>query len=406
MAEHLEPLVNTGVPLIPVVRACTGIKVQKRDSMSAGTTQSPFQSQTRMFEDFSVGAEFGSSFPADRGGTMKLSIVIPVFNEERVLPITLKRLRSVLAGIDCEYEIIFVNDGSRDQSLAILAEESRCDRRIKVVNFSRNFGHQAAVSAGFDFASGDAVIVMDSDLQDPPELIPRMLELYRQGYDVVSPRRVQRTADTLFKRWTAGIFYTVMRRLADTPMPAEVGDFRLLSRGAVDAIRQLREQHRFMRGMIAWLGLPEAFVPFERQSRAAGETKYPLHKMLRFSWTAITSFSAAPLRLTLTLGFGAIVFASAYLAYALFAALVLKAAIWGWTSLVFLQCFFFGITLVCIGLIGEYVARIYEESKSRPLYVVSQALNVTPLPGLQRAIVVQPRCETAVAMNLPNQYRR
>jgi len=331
--------------------------------------------------------------PGERIRPLTISLVIPVFNEEAVLPITLVTLRSILARMECEYEIIFVNDGSRDRSGEILTSEAAADCRIKVVGFSRNFGHQAAVTAGLDFAIGDAVIVMDSDLQDPPDLIPRMVALYREGYDVVSPQRVSRESDTWFKRKTAGLFYSLMRHLADTPIPAQVGDFRLLSRGAVLAIRQLREQHRFMRGIVAWLGLREAFVPFERQRRAAGETKYPFWKMLRFSWTAITSFSAAPLRMTIALGLAAVVLAFGYLLYAIVVSMVLNHAVWGWTSLVFLQCFFFGTTLVCVGLIGEYIARIYEEAKGRPLYVVNRALNVSLHSDTARAVVIEPRRE-------------
>ncbi len=319
---------------------------------------------------------------------MKLSLVIPLFNEEEVLRITLSALRAELAQLPCDYEIVFVNDGSRDRSLEILSGESRLDNRIKVVSFSRNFGHQAAVTAGLDFATGDAVIVMDCDLQDPPELLPKMVELYRQGYDLVSPKRTLRASDTWFKRMTAGAFYAVIRHLAETPMSDQVGDFRLLSGRAVRALRQLREQHRYMRGMVAWLGLREAFVPYERRPRAAGETKYPFWKMVRFSWTAITSFSAAPLRLTVSLGFAAVGLAFCYFIWALVAAVFLKTVISGWTSLVFLQCSFFGATLVCVGLIGDYIARIYEESKGRPLYVVDKALNVANTGGVARAIVL------------------
>ena len=307
---------------------------------------------------------------------MTLSLVIPVFNEDAVLPLTIERLRSVLSSMHCDYEILFINDGSRDRTLEILSREATADPRIKVVSFSRNFGHQAAVTAGLDFAIGDAVVVMDADLQDPPELLPKMVELYRQGYDVVSPQRVSREGDTWFKRQTADLFYSLMRKLADADMPKQVGDFRLLSREAVRAVRQFREQHRFMRGMVAWLGLKEALLPFQRQPRAAGETKYPLWKMLRFSWTAITSFSAVPLRLTMTLGFLTVAFAFGYLCYAVFIAFASGHVTWGWTSMVFLQCFFSGLTLICIGLMGDYIARIYEEAKSRPLYVANQTLNL------------------------------
>jgi polyisoprenyl-phosphate glycosyltransferase len=332
---------------------------------------------------------------------MKLSLVIPVFNEQEVLPLTLASLRRVLDALQLDYEILFIDDGSRDQTAAVLAAVSARDERVKVLRFSRNFGHQVAVTAGLDFASGDAMIVMDADLQDPPELIPEMVRLYEEGFDIVSPQRVSRHGDTWFKRKTAKMFYSLMNRMVDCKMPEEVGDFRLLSRGAVTALGKLREQHRFMRGMVAWLGLREALLPFERQPRAAGETKYPLWKMLRFSWTAVTSFSATPLRLTMALGFVACVFAFVYLAFAVFEALVYKNVAWGWTSVVFLQCFFFGMTVICIGLIGDYVARIYEESKGRPLYVINDAINVTDPVQNSRVVVVPGRLAHTVAVGEP-----
>ena len=325
---------------------------------------------------------------------MKLSLVIPVFNEQDVLPITLPRLRTTLASIDWDYEILFVDDGSRDRSFEMLSAEAAADPRMRVLSFSRNFGHQLAVTAGLDFASGDAVIIMDADLQDPPELIPEMLRLYEAGYDVVSPQRISREGDSWMKRKTAAMFYSVMKNMVDRRIPKEVGDFRLLSRAAVVALRGLREQHRFVRGMIAWLGLREAVLPFQRQTRAAGTTKYPFWKMVRFSWTAISSFSAMPLRLTMGIGFVACLLAFLYLAYALFLTVTVQRVVWGWTSIVFLQCFLFGITLICIGLIGDYVARVYEEAKDRPLYVIGQTVNLHAQSTLHRSIVIEARHRT------------
>jgi dolichol-phosphate mannosyltransferase len=322
---------------------------------------------------------------------MKLSLVIPVYNEEEVLPYTLPALDSVLALLNIDHEVLFVDDGSRDGSFDFLSKKAARDRRIKILRFSRNFGHQVAVTAGLDFASGDAVIVMDADLQDPPELIPDMLRLYEEGYEVVSPQRVAREGETVFKRATARLFYRLMSRMVDRRMPEEVGDFRLLSRGAINAMRQFREQHRFIRGMIAWLGLREAVLPFERKARAAGTTKYPFWKMARFSWTAISSFSAAPLHLTMGLGVAACLLAFLYLVFAVVAALVFKNVVSGWTSIVALQCFFFGVTLICVGLIGDYVARIYEESKGRPLYVIGEAVNASQPVQLERAVLLEPR---------------
>ena len=331
---------------------------------------------------------------------MFLSLVIPVFNEEEVLPMTLESLRGVLSPMLWDYEILFVDDGSRDGSLEYLARQAATDRRIKVLSFSRNFGHQAAVTAGLDFAGGDAVIVMDADLQDPPQLLPEMVRLFEEGYDIVSPQRVSRTGDTWFKKATAKLFYRIMKNMVDKRLREEVGDFRLFSSRAVAALRQFREQHRFMRGMVAWLGLRETVLPFERQARAAGVTKYPLWKMLRFSWTAITSFSAIPLQMTVGLGILACALAFCYLIFAGISAIYYKDVVSGWTSMVFLQCFFCGVTLICLGLIGDYVAKIYEEVKGRPLYVIGQTFNTIPAPMTQRVIVVE-----SIAAPQPRQTR-
>lgn len=321
---------------------------------------------------------------------MRLSVVIPVFNEAEAVPHLLSALRPVLSPLDNEYELLFVDDGSRDHTLLVLAQAAQQDARIKIVSFTRNFGHQAAITAGLDFASGNAVIVMDADLQDPPELLPEMLRLFEEeGYEIVSPQRTARD-ETWFKRRSAALFYSLMRTLVDQRLAPEVGDFRLLSQRVVMALRQLREQHRFMRGLVAWLGIREAIVPFERRSRIAGATKYPLWKMARFSWTAISSFSAIPLRFSVLLGAVASIGAMIYLVYALFIAFIAQRAVHGWTSLVALQCLFCGTTLVCIGLIGDYVARIYDESKGRPLYIVNSAVNLADLPTPCRAIVFHP----------------
>ena len=235
----------------------------------------------------------------------------------------------MLASIDCDYEILFVNDGSTDDTLDLLSRAAAANPRIKVLSFSRNFGHQAAITAGFDFSTGDAVVVMDADLQDPPDLLPEMVRLYREGYDVVSPQRVSRSSDTWFKRKTAGLFYLLMRTMVDRRIPAEVNDFRLLSRNAVMALRQFREQHRFVRGMIAWLGLREAMLPFERRARAAGQTKFGVMKMLRFSWTAVCSFSALPLRMTMWLGLGTSAVGMGYLCWAVYMDLVRQRVLCG-----------------------------------------------------------------------------
>jgi glycosyltransferase involved in cell wall biosynthesis len=308
---------------------------------------------------------------------MLLSLVIPVYNEEEALPSLLESLERVLDAMTCDHEIVFVNDGSRDASRRLLREAATADPRVKVLEFSRNFGHQAAITAGLDYASGDAVVVMDADLQDPPGLLPEMVALFEQGFDVVSARRVGREGEGLFKRGTAALFYALMRRAVDERLRAQVGDFRLFSRAAVAALRGFREQHRFLRGLVAWLGLKEAIIPFRRPPRVAGTTKYPTWKMIRFAWTAISSFSALPLKLSLGAGLLVTAFGLAYSAYVLYETLVLKTTVRGWSSLVCLQALFSGATLTAVGMVGDYVARIYDESKGRPLYVLSEVINVS-----------------------------
>jgi glycosyltransferase involved in cell wall biosynthesis len=337
---------------------------------------------------------------------MLLSIIIPVYNEAESLPALVARLRPIVRGMDCDYELIFVNDGSTDDTSCILGELSAVDHRVKVLSFSRNFGHQTAITAGLDFANGDATVVMDADLQDPPELLPEMLRLMRQGYDVVSAQRQARPGDGLWKRSTASAFYWFMRRFVDQRLLPEVGDFRLFSRAAVLAIRRFREQHRFMRGLVAWLGLKEAIIPFERAERAHGTTKYPLFKMLQLAWTAISSFSAFPLRLSTNLGFVVILFGVGYLLYSIFVALIARISIPGWTSLVCLQIIFSGAILMAVGLVGNYVARIYEESKQRPLYVVSDLQNLPmPIGGPERGVVLEPPLPVEPAVSLPSPIR-
>jgi dolichol-phosphate mannosyltransferase len=321
-----------------------------------------------------------------------LSIIVPLYNEEAVLPLLVARLDALIAGLGCDAEILLVDDGSRDATIALARQVAERDPRYRVLSFSRNFGHQAAITAGLDFAEGDAVVIMDADLQDPPEIIGRMLELYREGYDVVSAQRESREGDGAWKRMTASAFYWLMRRTVDQRIMPEVADFRLLSRGAVHAIRQFREQHRFMRGLIAWLGLKEATVRFKRGPRAAGTTKYPTLKMAAFAWTAITSFSGLPLRLGVLAGVFLTVLGFLYFVYAAYRALIVNATVPGWTSIVFLQIFFSGAILLSIGLIGEYLARIYDESKRRPLYVLRDMVNVPRRDTHgERVVIIEPR---------------
>jgi polyisoprenyl-phosphate glycosyltransferase len=318
---------------------------------------------------------------------MLLSVVIPVLNEAETIPLILARLHDVLRGLT--WEIVFVDDGSTDATAFLLESAALDDQRIKLLRFSRNFGHQAAVTAGLDFANGDAVIVMDADLQDPPELLPRMLEFFDQGYDIVSPQRISREAESRFKRWSAAVFYRVLSRMASQRLTPDVGDFRLYSRRAVHAIRSLREQHRYMRGMVAWLGLREAVLPFERRARAAGYTKYPLMKMLRFAWTGISSFSAFPLRLSIGAGCLLSLGGFVYLLRVIYLAVWTHSLVPGWASVVALQCVFSGMILLALGGIGDYLAKTYEEAKNRPLYVVTETCNLQiPIKSLDRAVIL------------------
>lgn len=320
---------------------------------------------------------------------MLLSIVIPVLNEEKTIPLILARLRETLRGL--VWELVFVDDGSTDGTTDLLEQAARQDQRIKLLQFSRNFGHQAAVTAGMDFADGDAVIVMDADMQDPPELIPRMLELFLEGYDVVSPQRISREGESRFKRLTAHLFYKGLSQLSEQPLTPNVGDFRLFSRRAVLAIRSLREQHRYMRGLAGWLGLREVTLPFERKARAAGDTKYPLLKMIRFAWTGVSSFSAFPLRLSIAAGCFLSCAGFLYLLRVMYLALWTDRTVPGWASVVALQCAFSGVILLALGAVGDYVARTYEETKHRPLYVVAETQNlVQPMSLPERAVLLTP----------------
>ncbi len=321
------------------------------------------------------------------GTAVLLSIVIPVFNEEQTLPLTLVRLRDVLR--DTCWEVIFVDDGSADATASLIEEIARADERVRLIRLSRNFGHQTAITAGLDFADGDAVVVMDADLQDPPELLPRMLELCAQGYDLVSPQRVLRESDTPFKRWSAALYYQLMARMADQKLTPQVGDFRLYSRRAVKVMRSLREQHRYMRGLAAWSGLREIVIPYERQARAAGQTHYSLLRMIRFAWTGISSFSAFPLRLSIAAACLLSLIGFSYLIFVVVLAFTGSNLVRGWASLIALECIFSGIILLALGAIGDYVARVYEESKGRPLYIVAETCNLpTHQIAVPRAVIL------------------
>jgi polyisoprenyl-phosphate glycosyltransferase len=305
--------------------------------------------------------------------TPTFSLVLPVMNEEALLPELHRRLSQVADELEGETEMIFVDDGSDDGSRDVLLELRRRDPRVKLAFLSRNFGHQLALTAGLDLASGDAVVIMDSDLQDPPELIPKLAARWREGYDVVYAVRSQREGESGFKTRSAHLFYRLMNRLSDVDLPLDAGDFRLIDRRVADTVRGMREPDRYLRGMFAWTGFRQTGVEYAREARTAGDTKYSLPRMLRFATDGLISFSTAPLRLALGLGF--LISIVAFLAGVTFIVLKLAGAYTfpGWASVAVMLSFFTGVQLLVLGAIGQYVGRIYQQGKHRPLYLVSEA---------------------------------
>jgi polyisoprenyl-phosphate glycosyltransferase len=304
-----------------------------------------------------------------------VSVVIPCMNEEQVIRETCSRLTSVLAQAEFGFELIFVDDGSTDHTPDILRELQSSDARIRVVRLSRNFGHQVAITAGLEHAAGDASAIIDADLQDPPEVLLEFVAKWLDGYDVVYGLRTEREGETAFKLWTAKVFYRIIGKLSDTEIPLDTGDFRLMDRRVVDALLSMPERDRFVRGMVSWLGFSQVSVPYRRAARFAGQTKYPLYKMLKFATDGIVSFSIIPLRMATWLGFLAsgisvlgivVVLLERYLG--------VLGLVKGWSSTVIAVLFIGGVQLVCMGIIGEYVGRIYGETKRRPLYVVRERM--------------------------------
>jgi len=309
-----------------------------------------------------------------------LSLVLPVYNEEAIIPELDRRLRAFLAGVGSEvgdaWEVIFVNDGSKDRSLSLLKELAAAEPRYKVLSLSRNFGHQMAITAGLDRANGDAVVVMDADLQDPPEVVSQMIARWREGFDVVFGVRSRRHGETAFKRLSASVYYRLLRAmLGGASIPVDAGDFRLMSRPVVLTLRALREQHRFVRGLVSWVGFRQTAVPYERPARFAGETKWPLRKMLHFAVDGITSFSTVPLRMATWLGLLAGLVAMGGVGWALYSKFF-GGVVRGWTTIMILVGLGSSAQLLMTGILGEYVGRIYEEVKRRPLYVVDGEINL------------------------------
>ncbi len=308
----------------------------------------------------------------------KISIVIPMYYEEQVAEECYKRVTNVLKSIEnYDYEIIFINDGSKDKTLDILEKLAQNDGKVKVISFSRNFGHQAAVTAGLKYVSGDAVIIMDADLQDPPELIPDMLKYWENGYDVIYGKRKKREGESVFKLLTAKVFYETLNKLSDVEIPKDTGDFRLVDKKVVDVINNLPEHNKFLRGLFSWVGFKQYAYEYERKERVAGKTKYPLKKMIKLAKDGIFSFSTKPLKIVGGLGIISVIISIVILVYAILS----YAYNWnnltaGWTSMMCTMTFLGGVILISLWMIGEYIGRIYEETKQRPQYIIEKTINI------------------------------
>ena len=308
------------------------------------------------------------------GGRPLISVVTPVFNEEETVPRFHERTTKVLKALEgMDYEIVFVDDGSHDKSFDKLTCLAESDPHVRVLRFSRNFGHQIAITAGVDEARGDCVVVIDSDLQDPPEVIPDMLKEWRDGFDVVYGVRAERDGETAMKLMTASMFYRLLGRLTNVQIPANVGDFRLMSRRVVDQLKLLREKDRFVRGLVSWVGFRQTGVTYHREARQAGITKYPLGKMMKFAFDGITSFSTAPLKLATWTGYVAALLAVLYL-LSVFVQRALGYTVEGWATIMVAMLFMGSVQLICLGILGEYLGRVFNEVKPRPMYVIAERL--------------------------------
>jgi dolichol-phosphate mannosyltransferase len=302
-----------------------------------------------------------------------ISIVAPVFNEIELLPEFYRRVRAVMEEMGEPWELLLVDDGSTDGSTDAIRDLAAKDDHVRPVIFSRNFGHQVAITAGLDYSTGDAVVILDADLQDPPEAIPELVAKWKEGYEVVYAIRAEREGETLFKRLTAAIFYRLINRITDVDIPLDTGDFRLLDRKAADTLRTMRERHRFPRGMAAWVGFRQVGVQYKRAARTAGETKYPFRKMLRLALNAITGFSYFPLQIATYLGFFCAGLSAIAIPVVIAFRLAGNQAFFGQATTLIAVLFLGGVQLISLGILGEYLGRIYDEAKGRPLYIVREA---------------------------------
>lgn len=307
---------------------------------------------------------------------IKYSIVVPAFNEEEVITETYHRLINVMEQTKEEYEILFINDGSRDKTMELISDICKQDNRIKLINFSRNFGHQIAVTAGMEYSKGQAVVIIDADLQDPPEVILRMIEKWKEGYDVVYGKRSKRKGESWFKKITAKLFYRFLNSMTSVDIPVDTGDFRLIDRRVCDTMKSLTEKNRYVRGLVSWVGYKQVEVEYVREERFAGETKYPLKKMIKLAADAIVSFSYKPLKLAGFIGILLSLCSFVYLIIIIFQRLFTNTTVVGWASILAVMLFFNGVTLVLQSINGAYIGRIYEETKNRPLFIVRDTIGI------------------------------
>ena len=304
--------------------------------------------------------------------TIDISVIIPLFNEENILHELISRISKSISSISKNYELLFINDGSKDSTLSKLKEYSEVDAHIKYISFSRNFGHQIAVSAGLKHCNGNAIVIIDGDLQDPPELIPKLYMKYKEGYKVVGAKRISRKGETFFKKITAKLFYRSLKHITNIDIPVDTGDFRLIDKKVVDVINSMDEPDKYIRGQVAWTGFKSTYVEFERDERKFGETGYPLKKMIKFAIDGITSFSNYPLKLASLLGFLVSIITFILAIYVLMSKYVFHNAIEGWPSLMLTILFLGGVQLICLGIIGEYLWRIMNNVRNRPLYIIDE----------------------------------
>ena len=305
-----------------------------------------------------------------------ISIVIPMYFEEEVAQECYNRITAVMNSNHYNYELVFVNDGSTDRTLEILEQLAMNDNRTKVISFARNFGHQIAVTAGIDYAKGDAIVIIDADLQDPPEVIPELVNKWLEGFDVVYAKRKKRKGETWFKLLTAKYFYKFLNYMSDIDIPKDTGDFRLIDRKVAAVFRKMTEKNRFVRGMFSWIGFSQTYIEYERDERFAGETKYPFKKMIKFASDGIIAFSSKPLKLVMTLGSASVLVSIIVLLYSILTRLFGHEVQPGWASIMVAITFFSGIQLLGLGIVGQYIARIYDESKNRPIYIVKDVYNI------------------------------